>query len=242
MPETGDILMFLLTVAWLLPLAGFVVEIYWLCFSHRLNKGAAYCAVACIGLGFLCSFSALMYWGTQTNWAALSEPEHHGHDASHDGGHGEGEHPQEANAAEAEHPGHTQSPAQTSTTTKKYFSGTYYELARFGALRVSLDWYIDSLTLVMFTMVTFIATCIHIFAIGYMHDELTEEYEDHEVHLHNGGHFSRPGRFHRFFAYLSLFSFSMLGIVLAGNLFQVFIFWELVGLSSYLLIGFYIER
>ena len=94
----------------------------------------------------------------------------------------------------------------------------------------------------MFTMVTFIATCIHLFAIGYMHDELTEEYEDHEVHLHNGGHFSRPGRFHRFFAYLSLFSFSMLGLVLAGNIFQVFIFWELVGVSSYLLIGFYIER
>jgi NADH-quinone oxidoreductase subunit L len=91
-------------------------------------------------------------------------------------------------------------------------------------------------------MVTFIATCIHIFAIGYMQDELTEEYEDHEVHLHNGGHFSRPGRFYRFFAYLSLFSFSILGLVLAGNIFQVFIFWELVGLCSYLLIGFYIER
>ena len=94
----------------------------------------------------------------------------------------------------------------------------------------------------MFTMVTFIATCIHLFAMGYMHDELTEEYEDHEVHTRSGGHFSRPGRFHRFFAYLSLFSFSMLGLVLAGNIFQVFIFWELVGLCSYLLIGFYIER
>ena len=239
MPETGDVLMFLLTVAWLLPLAGFVVEIYWLCWSHRLHKGAAYCAVACIGLGFLCSFAALMYWGKETGWAALSPPEHHGHAVSHDAGHGEGAHEHDAHA---EHPGHTESPKHAAASTKKYFTGTYYELARFGALRVSLDWYIDSLTLVMFTMVTFIATCIHIFAIGYMHDELTEEYEDHEVHLHNGGHFSRPGRFHRFFAYLSLFSFSMLGIVLAGNIFQVFIFWELVGLSSYLLIGFYIER
>ena len=123
----------------------------------------------------------------------------------------------------------------------KFYSGTFYELARFGSLRLSLDWYIDSLTLLMFTMVTFIATCIHIFAIGYMKDELTEEYEDHEVHTSHG-HFTRPGRFHRFFAYLSLFSFSMLGLVLAGNIFQVFIFWELVGLCSYLLIGFYIER
>ena len=123
----------------------------------------------------------------------------------------------------------------------KAFSGTFYRLAKFGALNVSLDWYIDSLTLVMFTMVTFIATCIHLFAIGYMKDELTEEYEDHEVHTSHG-HFTRPGRFHRFFSYLSLFCFSMLGLVLAGNIFQVFIFWELVGICSFLLIGFYTER
>ena len=94
----------------------------------------------------------------------------------------------------------------------------------------------------MFTMVTLIATCIHVFAIGYMSDELTESYEDHEVHLSGGRHFHRPGRFYRFFAFLSLFCFSMLGLVLAGNIFQVFVFWELVGVCSYLLIGFYIER
>ena len=243
MPETGEVLMYLLTVAWLLPLAGFVVEIYWLRWSHRLHKGAAYMAVACIGLGFLCSLSALLYWGTQTHWAALSEPDHHAHASSHDEAHpAEAAHGEAAgHDAAAGHPEHHGDEAHAAPV-RKYFTGTYYELARFSGLRVSLDWYIDSLTLVMFTMVTFIATCIHIFAIGYMQDELTEEYEDHEVHLHNGGHFSRPGRFYRFFAYLSLFSFSMLGLVLAGNIFQVFIFWELVGLCSYLLIGFYIER
>jgi NADH-quinone oxidoreductase subunit L len=238
---TGKTLMFLLTAAWLLPLAGFVVEIYWLRLSHRLNKGAAYCAVGCIGAGFLCSLSALLFWGSQTGWSALTEPDHHGH-AAHGSEHAGDSHDDQA--ADAEHPAqaeHGDSSKHASHPTK-YATGTYYELARFGGLQISLDWYIDSLTLVMFTMVTFIATCIHLFAIGYMHDELTEEYEDHEVHLHNGGHFSRPGRFHRFFAYLSLFSFSMLGLVLAGNIFQVFIFWELVGLSSYLLIGFYIER
>ena len=94
----------------------------------------------------------------------------------------------------------------------------------------------------MFTMVTFIATCIHLFAIGYMSDELTESYEDHQVHLPGGKHFHRPGRFYRFFSFLSLFCFAMLGLVLAGNIFQVFIFWELVGVCSYLLIGFYVER
>ena len=52
----------------------------------------------------------------------------------------------------------------------------------------------------------------------------------------------RRGRFHRFFQYLSLFCFSMLGLVVAGNIAMVFVFWELVGICSYLLIGFYIER
>lgn len=122
------------------------------------------------------------------------------------------------------------------------YYGTFYQLAKFGSLSITLDWYIDSLTLVMFTMVTLIATCIHVFAIGYMSDELTEEYVDHEVHTRDGHHLHRPGRFHRFFAFLSLFCFSMLGLVIAGNIFQVFIFWELVGVCSYLLIGFYVER
>ena len=81
---TGDLLRNLLTVAWLLPLLGFVAEIYWLRWSHRLSKSAALCAVACIGLGFLCSFSALMVWGNATGWAALSPVEHHG-SAEHHG-------------------------------------------------------------------------------------------------------------------------------------------------------------
>ncbi len=237
MPQTGDYLMFLLTTAWLLPLVGFVIEMYWLCWSHRLSKGAAYFAVGFIGAGFVCSLLALLIWGGATGWSALSG--HHGADAGHHAAaHNDGDHA-EHHADDHAVAGHA---TEHATPVKKYYAGTYYELARFGSLRLSLDWYIDSLTLVMFTMVTFIATCIHLFAIGYMHDELTEEYEDHEVHMHGGGHFSRPGRFYLFFAYLSLFCFSMLGLVLAGNIFQVFIFWELVGICSYLLIGFYIER
>ena len=60
--------------------------------------------------------------------------------------------------------------------------------------------------------------------------------------LANGHHLKRRGRFHRFFQYLSLFCFSMLGMVIAGNIAMVFVFWELVGICSYFLIGFYIER
>jgi len=236
MDTTGEILKNLLTVAWLLPLLGFVAEIYWLRWSHRLSKSAAFCAVACIGIGFLCSFSALLVWANATGWAVRAPVDHVGgseHDVVHEA---HVAHDHATNAGHEAEPSHFEASPRS-----KAYSGTFYELARFGALRLSLDWYIDSLTLVMFTMVTFIATCIHVFAIGYMKDELTEEYEDHDVHVRHG-HFTRPGRFHRFFAYLSLFCFSMLGLVLAGNIFQVFIFWELVGVCSYLLIGFYIER
>ena len=93
----------------------------------------------------------------------------------------------------------------------------------------------------MFVMVTFIATLIHLFSIGYMADELQKTVEDHEVHSEHG-HFHRRGRFGRFFLFLSLFCFSMLNLILADNLFQVFVSWELVGVCSYLLIGFYYER
>ena len=249
MSETGQTLMILLTTAWLLPLVGFVIELYWLRWSHRLSKGAAVCAVGCIATGFVCSLSALLIWMNATHFVWFDSGHHDGHQSSSqaDAGHSDRSvhHDQHAHHEQAGHVdagAHVVGHGLTMASTQKVFSGTYYELGRFGDLRLSLEWYIDSLTLLMFTMVTFIATCIHLFAIGYMHDELTEEYEDHEVHTCDGGHFSRPGRFHRFFAYLSLFCFSMLGLVIAGTIFQVFIFWELVGVCSYLLIGFYIER
>ncbi|HEX8520970.1 MAG TPA: NADH-quinone oxidoreductase subunit L [Tepidisphaeraceae bacterium] len=81
--------------------------------------------------------------------------------------------------------------------------------------------YVDSLTVAMFAMITLIATLIHIFSIGYMHEDK---------------------RFPRFFTYLSLFCFSMLGLVIGGTILQLFVFWELVGLCSYLLIGFWYEK
>jgi NADH-quinone oxidoreductase subunit L len=100
---------------------------------------------------------------------------------------------------------------------------------------------IDMLSAVMFVMVTFIASLIHLFSIGYMSDELQKTVEDHEVHTAHG-HYERRGRYGRFFMFLSLFCFSMLNLVLADNLFQIFVSWELVGICSYLLIGFYFER
>lgn len=276
---TGLTLKWLLTIAWLLPLLGFVVELIgggWV--WGRYSKNAAYISVICIVTGFICSFTALMTWGNQTNWSALKEhgashgdahgepPAHAGEAAAHgaakpEAAHGHDEHSKsELHSAKpdaakkddhAKHDEHAK-PADHGATDhghgdghhaapKVVFSGIFYRLAQFGSLDISLSYYIDSLTLVMFTMVTFIASCIHIFAIGYMSEELTDNYADHQVHTSHG-HLHRPGRFHRFFSFLSLFCFSMLGLVLAGNIFQVFIFWELVGVCSYFLIGFYTER
>jgi NADH-quinone oxidoreductase subunit L len=251
--QLGETLGTLLTLAWLLPLAGFAVEIFGGFLWSRQSKAAAYLAVLCIGTAFLLSAGALLCWGQTTRWSALAAGEEHvveeasreaaaaAEGAVHPGGEAPGEHP-----AAAPHENPTEAAAHTPASAAhpewpKSFTGTIYPLAQFGPLRFAVDYHIDSLTLVMFTMVTLIATLIHLFAIGYMSDELTEDHEDHQVHTSHG-HLHRPGRFHRFFAFLSLFSFSMLGLVLAGNLFMVFIFWELVGVCSYFLIGFYTER
>src|SRR5262249_46050596 len=106
---------------------------------------------------------------------------------------------------------------------------------------IELGYRIDALNAIMFMMVTFVASLIHLFSIGYMSDELKPEVEDHQVHTEHG-HLHRRGRFGRFFLFLSLFCFSMLNLILADNLFQVFLSWELVGICSYLLIGFYFGR
>jgi len=110
-----------------------------------------------------------------------------------------------------------------------------------GGLSLELGYKIDHLTTIMFLMVTFVATLIHIFSIGYMKEEMQATVEDHHVHTADG-HLKRRGRFGRFFMFLSLFCFSMLNLLVADNLFQIFISWELVGICSYLLIGFYYER
>ena len=90
-----------------------------------------------------------------------------------------------------------------------------------GDLKVQLGLYLDRLSLLMLFVVTGVGGVIHIYSAGYMKDD--------------------PGC-SRYFACLSLFTFSMLGIVLASNLVMMFIFWELVGVSSYLLIGFWFEK
>ncbi|QEL17034.1 NADH-quinone oxidoreductase subunit L [Limnoglobus roseus] len=103
------------------------------------------------------------------------------------------------------------------------------------ARSIDLGYRIDHLTALMVTMVTVVGTLIFLFSLGYMKDEQAEV-EDHHAHVR------RRGRFGRFYLYLSLFAFSMLNILIADNLFQIFVGWELVGVSSFFLIGFYTER
>src|ERR671939_2240259 len=90
-----------------------------------------------------------------------------------------------------------------------------------GGFRADFSFAMDRLSGIYALFVTFVGLLIHIFATGYMHDD--------------------PG-FYRFFAYLNLFMFSMLTLILADNLLLMFVGWEGVGLCSYLLIGYYIDR
>jgi NADH-quinone oxidoreductase subunit L len=91
----------------------------------------------------------------------------------------------------------------------------------FGDHALRLGWLLDPLAAVMLIMITLVGLCIFVFSIGYM---------------------AGDKNFVRFFAYLSFFSGAMLGLVISNSLLLLFICWELVGLASYLLIGFWIER
>jgi len=88
-------------------------------------------------------------------------------------------------------------------------------------LHIDLGVLLDPISVMMLIVITTVSFMVHLYSIGYMHGEKG---------------------FQRFFSLLSLFSFSMLGLVVATNIFQMYIFWELVGVSSYLLIGFYYTR
>ncbi|MDB0564451.1 NADH-quinone oxidoreductase subunit L [Ralstonia solanacearum] len=101
------------------------------------------------------------------------------------------------------------------------YSGTVYEWMTVGSLKMEVGFLIDSLTAMMMCVVTFVSLMVHIYTIGYMQED--------------------PG-YNRFFAYISLFTFSMLMLVMSNNFLQLFFGWEAVGLVSYLLIGFWFKR
>jgi NADH-quinone oxidoreductase subunit L len=236
----------LLMAAWLLPLAAFAViclgysvpQLFGIRVKYNTQKYAAYLSIGAIVTGFV--LSAIGLFGC---WLAKYPLESGGHHVATDGEHAAATTNSPFRYAAMQEPAHATDAAHAehNNPAPDYITGDWYTLAQFGTLKLTIGYYIDTLTVVMFCMVTLIAACVHIYAYGYMHDEL-HDYTDHEVKTSDGHHLHRRGRFHRFFQYLSLFSFSMLGIVISGNLAMTFVFWELVGICSYFLIGFYIER
>src|SRR5450755_1943549 len=107
------------------------------------------------------------------------------------------------------------------------FNATIYEWlvlgkpGSLGSLKMEIGFLVDGLTAMMMVVVTFVSLMVHVYTIGYMADD--------------------PG-YQRFFSYISLFTFSMLMLVMANNFLQLFFGWEAVGLVSYLLIGFWFTR
>jgi len=101
------------------------------------------------------------------------------------------------------------------------FNGTVYTWLTSGATRLEIGFLIDRLTALMMVVVTFVSLMVHVYTVGYMADD--------------------PG-YQRFFSYISLFTFSMLMLVMSNNFLQLFFGWEAVGLVSYLLIGFWYTR
>ena len=101
------------------------------------------------------------------------------------------------------------------------FNGTIYTWMEAGGLKFEVGFMIDKLTVMMMLVVTFVSLMVHIYTIGYMEED--------------------PG-YQRFFSYISLFTFSMLMLVMSNNFLQLFFGWEAVGLVSYLLIGFWYTK
>ncbi len=101
------------------------------------------------------------------------------------------------------------------------FNSALYTWLTTGGMQFEIGFIVDQLTVTMMVVVTFVSWMIHIYTIGYMHDD--------------------PG-YQRFFSYISLFTFAMLMLVMSNNFLQLFFGWEAVGLVSYLLIGFWFKR
>ncbi|WP_082536020.1 MULTISPECIES: NADH-quinone oxidoreductase subunit L [unclassified Methylibium] len=101
------------------------------------------------------------------------------------------------------------------------FNATLYEWLVIGGLKMEVGFLVDGLTAMMMCVVTFVSLMVHIYTIGYMEED--------------------PG-YQRFFSYISLFTFSMLMLVMSNNMLQLFFGWEAVGLVSYLLIGFWYTK
>ncbi len=113
------------------------------------------------------------------------------------------------------------------------FNGPVYTWLESGGLKMEIGFLVDRLTAVMLVVVTFVSLMVHVYTIGYMAHDEDNWPADSKAGTHS---------YQRFFAYISLFTFSMLMLVMSNNFVQLFFGWEAVGLVSYLLIGFWSTR
>ncbi len=113
------------------------------------------------------------------------------------------------------------------------YNGTVYQWMTSGGFSFEVGFMVDALTATMMGVVTFVSLMVHIYTIGYMDHDEENWPEDSKVRQHS---------YQRFFSYISLFTFSMLMLVMSNNFLQLFFGWEAVGLVSYLLIGFWSTR
>ena len=146
--------------------------------------------------GFLLSVVSLVIWLTHHPIPRYA-PEHAAAHVSADpsSAHGEKTAAAVKHAADAVHASGEAKPAEAAVPA--FVSGDWYSLGEFGKLHITIGYYIDALTVAMFCMVTLIASCIHIYSFGYMHEEL-HDVTDSLVTLSNGQTLRRRGRFHRF--------------------------------------------
>ncbi len=201
-----------LLVLWLAPLMGFAIQ---MAVGPYLPRDGDWVSIGGIGISFV--ISLLLFGGMLQKKGGLQEPKTTSWvwvpaEITTAISTPEATSPADAPSEAAEQKNGGDAPSATSDRRPDH---------RAALPSIELGFYLDNLAILLLLVVTGVSFLVHVYSVGYMHGD---------------------PKYHRFFAFLNLFSFSMLGLVLVDNLIGLYIFWELVGVSSYLLIGFWYDN
>jgi len=211
---TGNSWYVWLAVLWLAPLVGFTVQIL---FGNLLPRNGDWVSITGIGVSFAIALTLFGSMFTMPGDHGLTEPKTVSWTWVP---------VQITSSPSADHAAQHEDGAGAADDASSSGSGRAYGTSELPSEReelpgLSMGFYLDNMAIILLLVVTGVSFLVHVYSVGYMHDD---------------------PKYHRFFAFLNLFSFSMLGLVLVDNLIGLYIFWELVGVSSYLLIGFWFEK
>jgi len=211
-----------LKVTWLIPIFPLLATavITFVRPVYQRKKVAARLTIAMMAISLLLSTLVLIVTVADSATMARLRPPHEAAPAEHGEGVPAGEGGEAAPAGETGEAG----PSEEVFIPPKAIHEREFHWMSVGDTELKLGFWVDPLTAAMLFMVTLVGLCIFIYSQGYM---AAEDYQGEEQ------------RYSRFFSYLGLFAASMLGLVIADNILLLFICWELVGLCSYLLIGFW---